>query len=96
MIYDYLIIGAGIAGLNAARYIPEDKKVLVVCKKAPWECNTFYALNATVPPWTDSGCDCDDFSDYNKYDEAASRIQRNYLICRYNPEYKYCRKRLEG
>jgi len=22
MIYDYLIIGAGVAGLNAARYIP--------------------------------------------------------------------------
>ncbi len=43
MIYDYLIIGTGIAGLNAARYIPSDKKVLVVCKKSPWECNTFFA-----------------------------------------------------
>jgi len=43
MIYDYLIIGAGVAGLNAARYIPRDKKVLIVCKKSPWECNTFYA-----------------------------------------------------
>jgi L-aspartate oxidase len=43
MIYDYLIIGAGIAGLNAARCIPRDKKVLVVCKKSPWECNTFFA-----------------------------------------------------
>jgi L-aspartate oxidase len=43
MIYDYIIIGAGVAGLNAARYIPDDKKVLVVCKKSPWECNTFYA-----------------------------------------------------
>ena len=43
MIYDYLIIGAGIAGLNAARLIPADKKVLVLCKKEPWECNTFYA-----------------------------------------------------
>jgi L-aspartate oxidase len=43
MIYDYLIIGSGIAGLNATRYIPKDKKVIVVCKKSPWECNTFYA-----------------------------------------------------
>ncbi len=43
MIYDYLIVGSGIAGLNAARYIPRDKKVLVVCKKSPWECNTFFA-----------------------------------------------------
>jgi L-aspartate oxidase len=43
MIYDYLIIGAGIAGLNAASYIPKDKKVIIVCKSTPWECNTFYA-----------------------------------------------------
>lgn len=42
-IYDYIIIGTGIAGLNAARYIPKDKKVLLVCKQAPWECNTFWA-----------------------------------------------------
>ncbi|MEA3498449.1 MAG: FAD-dependent oxidoreductase [Campylobacterota bacterium] len=48
MIYDYLIIGAGIAGLNAARYIPKDKKVLIVCKKTPWECNTFFAQGGVV------------------------------------------------
>jgi L-aspartate oxidase len=48
MIYDYLIIGAGIAGLSAARYIPKDKKVMVVCKKAPWECNTFWAQGGVV------------------------------------------------
>lgn len=38
-----LIIGAGIAGLYAAMNIPVSKKVLVVCKDVPWECNTFYA-----------------------------------------------------
>lgn len=43
MIYDYIIIGTGIAGLNAARLIPKDKKVLVLCKKSPWDCNTFWA-----------------------------------------------------
>jgi L-aspartate oxidase len=48
IIYDYLIIGAGIAGLNAARLIPKDKKVLVVCKKAPWDCNTFFAQGGVV------------------------------------------------
>ncbi|MEA3383310.1 MAG: FAD-dependent oxidoreductase [Campylobacterota bacterium] len=48
MIYDYLIIGAGIAGLNAARMIPKDKKVLVICKQSPWECNTFWAQGGVV------------------------------------------------
>ena len=43
MIYDYIIIGTGVAGLNAARLIPKDKKVLVLCKKSPWDCNTFWA-----------------------------------------------------
>ncbi|MGK0256482.1 MAG: L-aspartate oxidase, partial [Arcobacteraceae bacterium] len=50
MIYDYLIIGTGVAGLNAARLIPKDKNVLVVCKKTPWECNTFWAQGGVVRP----------------------------------------------
>ncbi|MBT8348937.1 MAG: FAD-dependent oxidoreductase [Sulfurovum sp.] len=41
--FDVLIIGAGIAGLYAAMELPASKKVLVVCKDIPWECNTFYA-----------------------------------------------------
>ncbi len=43
MTYDYVIIGAGMAGLNAARLIPKDKKVLILCKMSPWNCNTFWA-----------------------------------------------------
>jgi L-aspartate oxidase len=43
MIYDYIIIGTGIAGLNAARLIPKDKKVLILCKMSTWNCNTFWA-----------------------------------------------------
>ncbi len=46
--YDILIIGAGIAGLYSAMQIPKDKKVLVVCKDIPWECNTFYAQGGMV------------------------------------------------
>ncbi|MDQ1325862.1 MAG: L-aspartate oxidase [Campylobacterota bacterium] len=46
--YDVLIIGAGIAGLYAALQLPKSKKVLVVCKDIPWECNTFYAQGGMV------------------------------------------------
>ncbi len=48
IIYDYVIIGTGVAGLNAARLIPFDKKVLIVCKQSPWECNTFWAQGGVV------------------------------------------------
>eukprot|EP01029_Cantina_marsupialis_P025235 TRINITY_DN66513_c0_g1_i9.p1 TRINITY_DN66513_c0_g1~~TRINITY_DN66513_c0_g1_i9.p1 ORF type:complete len:117 (-),score=26.12 TRINITY_DN66513_c0_g1_i9:24-374(-) len=43
MVYDYIIIGSGVAGLNAARLLPKSKNVLVLCKKEPWEANTFWA-----------------------------------------------------
>ncbi len=43
MIYDYIIIGAGIAGLNAARLLPRDKRVLILCKMSTWNSNTFWA-----------------------------------------------------
>jgi len=43
MKYDVIIIGAGIAGLYASLHIPKKKKVLILCKDIPWECNTFYA-----------------------------------------------------
>jgi len=46
--YDVLIIGAGIAGLYAAMNLPSSKKVLVICKDVPWECNTFYAQGGMV------------------------------------------------
>jgi L-aspartate oxidase len=43
MQYDVVIIGAGVAGLYAAINIPTSKKVLVINKVHPWECNTYYA-----------------------------------------------------
>ena len=46
--YDVLIIGAGLAGLYTAMNLPKEKKVLVVCKDIPWECNTFYAQGGMV------------------------------------------------
>ncbi len=43
IVYDAIIIGSGIAGLNAAAAFPFEKKVLVICKENSWDCNTFYA-----------------------------------------------------
>ncbi len=43
MQYDILIVGAGVAGLYAALNIPPSKKVLLINKTRPWECNTYYA-----------------------------------------------------
>jgi len=42
-IYDVIIIGSGIAGLNLSNLLPKDKKVLIVTKERSWDCNTFYA-----------------------------------------------------
>ena len=43
IVYDAIIIGSGIAGLNAAAAFPSYKKVLIICKENSWDCNTFYA-----------------------------------------------------
>ncbi len=43
MQYDVVIVGAGVAGLYAAINLPTSKKVLIINKVHPWECNTFYA-----------------------------------------------------
>ncbi|PHR55371.1 MAG: L-aspartate oxidase [Arcobacter sp.] len=48
MIYDVVIIGAGVAGLSAAMNLPKNKKVLIINKNHPWECNTFYAQGGVV------------------------------------------------
>ncbi|RUM67082.1 MAG: L-aspartate oxidase, partial [Sulfurospirillum sp.] len=42
-VYDAIIIGSGIAGLNAAAAFDESKNVLIICKENSWDCNTFYA-----------------------------------------------------
>ncbi len=41
--FDVIIIGAGIAGLNASALFNKNQKVLVICKDNSWNCNTFYA-----------------------------------------------------
>lgn len=54
MIYDVVIIGAGVAGLSAAMNLPKNKKVLIINKNHPWECNTFYAQGGVVTAINDA------------------------------------------
>jgi len=54
MQYDVLIIGAGVAGLYAALNIPADKKVLLINKTRPWECNTYYAQGGVTTARNDA------------------------------------------
>ncbi len=53
MKYDVIIVGAGIAGLYAAINIPDDKKVLIINKAQPWECNTYYAQGGVTTAYND-------------------------------------------
>ncbi len=54
MQYDVIIIGAGVAGLYAALNLPADKKVLIVNKAQPWECNTYYAQGGITTAYDDA------------------------------------------
>jgi L-aspartate oxidase len=51
--YDVIIVGAGIAGLYAAMQLPKEKKVLIVNKADPWECNTYYAQGGITTAYDD-------------------------------------------
>ncbi|AXH12576.1 L-aspartate oxidase [Halarcobacter bivalviorum] len=72
MVYDYIIIGTGVAGLNAARLIPKDKKVLILCKKSPWDCNTFWAQGGVA-----TAVDKDDIEPHIKDTLVAGVNQNN-------------------
>lgn len=41
--YDVVIVGAGVAGLNCALNLPQDKSVLLICKKTPRESDSYLA-----------------------------------------------------
>ena len=41
--YDVIIVGTGVAGLNAALHLPADKKVLVICKGTPDKSDSYLA-----------------------------------------------------
>lgn len=52
--YDVIIIGSGIAGLYAALNLPKSRKVLLINKSHPWECNTYYAQGGVTTAYNDA------------------------------------------
>lgn len=42
-VFDYIVVGTGIAGLYSSVNIPENKNVLLITKGSPTESNSFYA-----------------------------------------------------
>ena len=41
--YDVIIVGSGVAGLNCALNLPDDKKILIICKGDPEESDSYLA-----------------------------------------------------
>ncbi len=41
--YDIIIVGAGVAGLNAARFLPREKKILLISKESPLHSDSYLA-----------------------------------------------------
>ena len=41
--YDVIIVGTGVAGLNCALHLPEDKKIAVICKGSPDRSDSYLA-----------------------------------------------------
>ncbi|MGN0813665.1 MAG: L-aspartate oxidase [Candidatus Coproplasma sp.] len=57
--YDVIIVGTGVAGLNCALNIPEDRSVLVICKDTPDKSDSYLAQGGI--------CRLPEDSDYESY-----------------------------
>lgn len=63
--YDVIIVGTGVAGLNCALNLPQDKSVLVICKNTPDKSDSYLAQGGI--------CRLPDESDYDAYFEDTMR-----------------------
>ena len=63
--YDVIIVGTGVAGLNAALHLPADKKVLVICKGTPDKSDSYLAQGGI--------CRLQGEEDYESYFEDTMR-----------------------
>ncbi|MDE7265673.1 MAG: L-aspartate oxidase [Clostridia bacterium] len=63
--YDVIIAGAGVAGLNCALHLPENKSVLIICKDEPEKSDSYLAQGGI--------CRLKDEGDYESYFEDTMR-----------------------
>ena len=63
--YDVIIVGAGVAGLNCALNLPQDKKILIICKDTPDKSDSYLAQGGI--------CRLVDENDYDGYFEDTMR-----------------------
>jgi L-aspartate oxidase len=77
--YDTIIIGAGIAGLNCAVNL-KDKQVAIITKDMPWDCNTFYAQGG-VAVATDEDDIASHIDDTINAGEHHNNIEAVKLLC---------------
>ncbi|MBO5328375.1 MAG: L-aspartate oxidase [Clostridia bacterium] len=70
--YDVIIVGTGVAGLNCAINLPEDKSVLVICKKTPDMSDSYLAQGGICCMVND-----DDFEGYFEDTMRAGHYENN-------------------
>ncbi len=63
--YDVVIVGAGVSGLNCALNLPEDKKILIICKDTPDKSDSYLAQGGI--------CRLADEDDYQSYFDDTMR-----------------------
>ncbi|MDE6868299.1 MAG: L-aspartate oxidase [Clostridia bacterium] len=63
--YDVIIAGAGVAGLNCALHLPENKRVLIICKDEPEKSDSYLAQGGI--------CRLKDEDDYESYFQDTMR-----------------------
>ncbi len=63
--YDVVIVGAGVAGLNCALNLPQDKKILIICKDSPDKSDSYLAQGGI--------CRLVDEDDYQGYFDDTMR-----------------------
>lgn len=63
--YDVIIVGTGVAGLNCALNLPQDKSVLVICKETPERSDSYLAQGGI--------CRLPDDGDYQAYFDDTMR-----------------------